>query len=397
MDGTTEGRWATRIGVAAVLASTTASVFPAFLTGAVGVQLRDELAFSERELGFGVGAFFLCAAIGSAPGGRLVQRLGATRAITAALALSAASMAAIAVLVDSFATLAICLGIAGFANAVSQPGANLYLSRTVHVGRLALAVSAKQAGMPTATLLGGLAVPLVALTVGWRWAYAIGASIALLAILALRIAPTVSAVAPIGERQDRPTTPLPVLGLAGFGMVFGAAAAGAIGAWVVSSAEASGIGSGASGLLLTYGSAVGIASRLYVGWRADGSARSPLATVSTMLVVGAGGIALLAADPPVVQVVAVTFAFGAGWAWPGLFNYAIVRANPAAAGAATGVTQIGTYIGAVLGPVVFGLIVDGGSYTVGWFAVAGWALVAATVMWTVSRRLLVAESAPLAS
>ena len=60
--------------------------------------------------------------------------------------------------------------------------------------RLGLSFGIKQAAIPIATLLAGVAVPTVALTVGWRWAYLIGAGLALLALL----------IAPAGRRAAGP-------------------------------------------------------------------------------------------------------------------------------------------------------------------------------------------------
>ena len=72
----------------------------------------------------------------------------------------------------------------------------------------------------------------------------------------------------------------------------------------------------------------------------------------------------LAAVP--VYVLATPVAFGAGWAWPGLFNLSVVRRFPEAPGAATGATQTGTYLGAGVGPLVFGLVVDARGFSVAW-------------------------------
>jgi 4-diphosphocytidyl-2-C-methyl-D-erythritol kinase len=49
------------------------------------------------------------------------------------------------------------------------------LARRVEVARRATAFAVKQSAIPAAMLLGGLAVPALALTVGWRWAFAGGA------------------------------------------------------------------------------------------------------------------------------------------------------------------------------------------------------------------------------
>jgi cyanate permease len=74
---------------------------------------------------------------------------------------------------------------------------------------------------------------------------------------------------------------------------------------------------------------------------------------------------------------AVPLAFGAGWGWPGLFNLAVVSHNSAAPGAATGVTQTGTHLGAMLGPVLFGWIVKAVSWEAAWAMVVVWLLLAA--------------------
>ena len=92
-------------------------------------------------------------------------------------------------------------------------------------------------------------------------------------------------------------------------------------------------------------------------------------------------------EQPWSYILATPLAFAAGWAWPGLFNLAIVRANPAAPGFATSVTQTGTYVGAGLGPLAFGLIVGHGGYSWAWLATSVAALLAATAVITGRSRL----------
>lgn len=78
--------------------------------------------------------------------------------------------------------------------------------------------------------------------------------------------------------------------------------------------------------------------------------------------------------------VGAVVAFGAGWAWPALFNYGIVRANANSASAATGITQTGTYVGVFSGPIVMGLLVDRWGYQVGWVVIASSMAVGAVMM-----------------
>jgi cyanate permease len=151
---------------------------------------------------------------------------------------------------------------------------------------------------------------------------------------------------------------------------FAAAAANVLGAFLVSSAVDTGLPDGAAGLVAAGGSAIGVTMRLTVGWLADRGTREPLAIVMTMLAGGIVGFLMLSTEFVPIFLLGVVFAFGAGWAWPGLFNYAVSQRYGGAAAAATGVTQSGVYVGGALGPLAFGVLVEATSYSVGWLAVA---------------------------
>ena len=83
---------------------------------------------------------------------------------------------------------------------------------------------------------------------------------------------------------------------------------------------------------------------------------------------------------PAVQLIGVPLAFGAGWAWPGLFNLSVVRAAPRFPGRATGITQTGTYVGGAVGPVIFGAVAEGAGYTAAWWLAAALGLGAAVAV-----------------
>src|SRR3712207_5507729 len=86
-------------------------------------------------------------------------------------------------------------------------------------------------------------------------------------------------------------------------------------------------------------------------------------------------------------VLGTLLAFGAGWGWPGLFNFAVVKSNPGAPAAATGITQTGASGGAALGPLVFGLVVEATSYDAAWL-VSGAIALAALAAILLGRRML---------
>jgi predicted MFS family arabinose efflux permease len=83
-------------------------------------------------------------------------------------------------------------------------------------------------------------------------------------------------------------------------------------------------------------------------------------------------------------------AFGAGWGWTGLFNFAVVISNRKAPAAATGVTQVGASAGSAIGPLLFGLVVEATSFGTAYLATATLALVAAATVVLGRRKLLAA-------
>ncbi len=372
------------------VAVATAGVLPAFLTGGLAVQIRSEMHFGVGDLGLLVAAFFVSSALSSALFGRLVERIGSHRGMRAAALASAASLLCVALLARSWGGLLVCLIFGGFANAVSQPATHLSLAREVPPERQGLSFGIKQAAIPTATLLAGLAVPVVAITVGWRWAFAGAAALALIVAL-LVPAETLGGVSRVkkGRAGDAHTRPLVLLA---FGIGLGSMAATPLGAFISGAAVSEGLRAGTAGLLLALGSATGITVRVLFGILADRMNSGRLRLVSGMLVVGAVGFALLASGIHGLLVVGTLLAFGAGWGWPGLFNFAIVRTNPGAPAAATGITQTGASGGAAIGPLVFGFLVEATSYNTAWM-VSGAIAVAAAGAILVGRSLLVQDKA----
>ncbi len=77
-------------------------------------------------------------------------------------------------------------------------------------------------------------------------------------------------------------------------------------------------------------------------------------------------------------VLGVVGAFALGWGWPGLMTYAVVNANTDAAASSSAVTQAGIFLGAGLGPVALGWVIDALSYEAA-FVVVAVALVAASL------------------
>jgi MFS family permease len=391
--------------------TTTACVLPAFLVGGLAVQIGGELGFAEAGVGLGLAVFFAAAALASAFFGRVTERLGPERGLRLAAVWSAAVQLGIAGLARGPLSLYALLAVAGTANALAQPAANLMIARRLPQHRQGLAFAVKQSAVPMATLLAGAAVPAVALTVGWRWAFAGGAALALSSTLffadggpmRVRARMRPASNRRIGHAPDddaeqaaRFDVPVRIMTVLAVGIGLGAAAAGTLGGFLVSSAVDLGFAEATAGLTLALGSATGIVVRLVAGVRADRRDGGHLRVVWMMLLGGALAFALMATGQPALFVAAVPLAFGAGWAWPGLFNLAVVRVNPSAPAAATGVTQTGTYIGGVVGPVCAGYLASRWSFEAAWLAAGCTALMAAGAIAYGRSLLISARRAPQA-
>lgn len=364
-------------------------VIPVFLVGSLAVFVRDDLDFGQTQLGVAVAVFFLSSAASAIPGGRVTERLGARMALLAAAGVTGVAMIGIGVLAMSWTGLMAWLVLAGIANGVAQPAGNLALARGVAGGRRGLAFGIKQSSIPAATLLAGAAVPIIGLTVGWRWGFIGGALGAVVLALIMPRDPYVSPTAGSGKALrdgDSPVLPLVVLAMAA---TCGASVGTSLASFYVEGAVTAGFSAGISGVMLVIGSASGILSRLAVGWFADKRVRGHLILVSMLLGFGGlGFVALAMSDTfPVLLLPGTILGFAAGWGWPGLFNFVVVRLNPNAPAAATAITQTGVFLGGVTGPVAFGAVAENVSFQLAWFLAAGLQVFGAILI-IVARRML---------
>ena len=166
-------RYLPRTVIAVAIAAAVSVALPGFLVGGLSVQIRGEFGVAEGRYGWAMSTYFLAATTGSILLGRLAQIIGPRRQLTIALIGAAGVDICIALFAKEFSTLIAFLAVAGMCNAAAQTAVNLGLAQA-GLPRLGLAIAVKQSGMPAASMLSGLAVPALALTLGWRWAFGLG-------------------------------------------------------------------------------------------------------------------------------------------------------------------------------------------------------------------------------
>jgi MFS family permease len=104
------------------------------------------------------------------------------------------------------------LGLSAAANALGQLSSNSALARHVPAHRQGLSFGVKQAAIPVSTLLAGAAVPTIALTAGWRWAFGAAAGAARAALAAIPAQQPGPVRRDTARRAGRATAALVVIG-----------------------------------------------------------------------------------------------------------------------------------------------------------------------------------------
>ena len=362
-----------------------ASIMPVFLLGALAPLIGADLGMTPFLLGAAVAVFYGASAIGSLFLAPFADTSGVWRVTRLALGVVAIAGLMLTFAAYSVAVIFVVIFLSGLMNGCIQPTTNVIVSRFIPAGRQGLAYGLKQAAIPLSTMLGGVAVPVIGLTLGWRSAF-------LLSVLAAVI---VLAMTP---RQRRPESlnsegsnqrlengillPMTVM------MGLAAGASNAMAAFIASSITAVGHSAGSAGLVIAAGSLFCVIVRIGLGIAADRWHLPLLRMAGALFLIGALAYLILAFSESMALIsLATLLAFGFGWGWAGLLLLAIGRASKGAIGASTGVTHAGVYVGGVLGPIAFGWIAQAHSFALAWQILAIVSILAAGLSLWVSAQL----------
>jgi MFS family permease len=377
--------------MAGASALTTLGSIPPFLLGAQAVWVREDLTVGLGIFGVAVSTFFASAAVGSFGAGVLLDRIGRRAGLILAGILVAVGGAVMSTTVTGSASLLACMVLLGLGNAACQTAANVSMARALPPHRRGLGFGVKQSAIPLAIMLGGLAVPTVGGTLGWRSTFVVTASCGVLvAVTALvrRPAASVTSGPDPGEELDQPPWwPLLTCGLA---ITLASAAANFLGAFIASWGYEIGLSATKMGLLMAVGSGGSILVRIASGHRADQRRGANLPVVAAQMAAGCLCLVGVAAGTPATVLGFGFLAFAIGWAWPGLLLFAVARLGRDSPARASSVVQAGAFLGGALGPMGFGALAGRVGFEVTWIAASGsFALAAGLVL--LARRLFRAD------
>jgi MFS family permease len=356
---------------------------PVFVVGPLAFAIRRDFSLSSVEIGVVFSGFFLASALFASVGGWLTTRLQTTAVVRAGLVCCAASSVPVALSQNKVVLIVGCLA-AGAMNGVIAPALNISITRRVPAGRQGLAFGIKVAAVPATASFAALGAYAVA-DLGWKWYHLYWLS----ALLCVVVAASMGV-----DRNDHPTdvsTPRshrePIargaLALLGVGGLLAASGCAVMTPFLVDGLIAQGQTPGRAAAILAVAGWVAIGARVVAGAVSDRlpEPMASLRAVAWMLLAGCTGMVGLAfGGSDVVLVGATLVAFGLGWAWPGLLHLAVLRACPESPGLATGYMQTGTFMGALLGPLGFGLVAAQFSFRWAWGLAAAAVLLAAGLL-----------------
>jgi MFS transporter, FSR family, fosmidomycin resistance protein len=368
--------------------------------------LREALDVSYIELGLALTVFNIVSAFTQAPMGFVVDRVGPRKMLAAALTLGGSSFILLG-LFPSWPMLLVASAMAGLANCVYHPADYAVLGSDISEGRVGRAFSlhtacgflggavtpglmlgiAAYAGMSSAMIVGGLIGPLVALP---------------LLFAARRDAakprPTSAASSPAEGSNIRRLLSPAVLAMMVFFITL-ALANGGIHSFSVAAWVGQGMSLERASMALTaylFASALGV---LVGGYIADWTKRHGL--VATFGFIAAASIMLLIGNDTFqgYALVAAMISCGllTGMIMPSRDMLVRAAAPPGQAGAVFGIVSTGFNIGGMVGPPLFGWLLEAGEPRLIFITSAGFMLLTAVMgmgqEWRLARRRRAAMTA----
>lgn len=371
------GSWVLTAGTV----GTVAGMLPAFLMGAMTLDLAVDLGVGSSFVGVGVALFFCFSALGSYLSSGLIEKVGAPWSFLAGLLTVTTACALVLSFVNRPGALLTALVFLGFGNGVLQPAVNVWLLRRIGVAQRGLAFGIKQAAVPVATMLAALALPGVIEPHGWKAAFGV-----VLAVCGMALVSTLFAGGLGLEKSGVRTIARGGVGGSLLDIAiaagFGSAAANSLGVFLIVVLMQRNGGAGlVAGALVAAGSLINIVVRVGAGRLVDMGRCRPLPTVSWLMFAGSMGCLMLVVDlPMVLTFVGVLAALGLGWGWNGLLHHGVMERFTESAASAAGRVQMSIFLGAMIGPGVIGVIIEWGSHSLALACVSGSFLVAGVLV-----------------
>lgn len=332
--------------------------------------MRDDLQTSFVELGLILSIYFLCSGVGQVLAGVMVDRFGADRLLFGGMLLQGGATLAMG-FAPRYETLLPLAALAGLGNSVYHPADLSILTHKVASARLGRAFATHVICGNIGFALSQLTSGSLGLAFGWRAALIImgaGAVAVALGLLTQRSALHVERRAPAGPNRAHAPAPsfrevlaMPVVLIAFVYFVLTSVSLAGVQGFSVATLQE---GFGASVMLAALsvtlyqlGNAAGVAIGGHVADRATHHHRIAMGGLAAAAVTGFA-VALARVPPEVTAALLAAMGFFVGLTMPSR-DVLVRRATPdGAAGKVFGVVYSGYDIGGLVGPLIYGRLLD---------------------------------------
>ncbi len=329
--------------------------------------LKDQLGVGYVELGLAITISGIVSGLTQAPMGYVVDRFGARRILIAGLCLGGASFMALGLFL-SYPAVLVCAAVAGLANCVYHPADYAILSSAIDERRMGRAFSVHTC----AGMAGGALAPVIGLGIALEFSVAtalivLGAFGPIAALIILLLKTPDSDRSPLSKAADgggrgnnvRVLTPA-ILALVLFFVFLGLSNGGFTNFGIAALGSGYGVSVESASLALSLFLAATSIGVLVGGVLADRTDKHGLIAASCF---GANAIIFAAiamtGPAPILLISVLTLAgFLSGLISPSRDMLVRKAAPPGAAGRAFGIVSTGFNIGAIIGPMLYGFIMD---------------------------------------
>ena len=355
--------------------------------------LVDALHLTRAQVGLFLPAAYLGGVLMSLPAGWLTDRAGVRASLAGGLALIGA-MVALGARTDGLAGLLGCLLIAGFGFSVLNPATGKAVVDWFPPRLRGVAMGIKQTGLTLGGIAGALALPPLAAGSDWRHALTVAGltSVACAVLVAIayrpvRVARVLPALVPGRLREVAGFLRRPgVVVVMTCGLALSMMQSSLLAYLTLYGREVLDLSAVQAGRLLALAQFGGAAGRL--GWgvisdRAFQSRRRPGIVISaTVAVIAFAALAIGGRLPSPFVALAALAAGTAAFGWVGLYMTLVAELGGAQyAGLLTGLAVVFSWSGVLVGPPLFGALLQGsGRWETPWLAFAAVALAVALVL-----------------
>lgn len=341
------------------------------------------LGYEVERVGFFIGAAYIFAMFSGLLGSSYVPRFGALRLSQLSMVLCAVALALMTL--EVLPALLLAAALLGVGYGLTNPTSAKILGEHTPAHRRGLIFSLKQTGVPLGIALAGFAGPWLFAWLGWQATLWVAAGVC--AVVALALQPTAKIFDQFSVQESPPNfralfapltnvlTKPPLRRLAGVSSIY-ALVQVSITTFLVAHLHLSfGLTLPLAAGTLAAAQFTSVIARPLWGWCADWTGRPAM----LLGLIGLGSalscliLALLPTDAPLAALVVASLACAAtAIGWNGVFYAELInRAGPGQLATVTGGVQFLTFMGAMLGPVLFATLVSvTNSYSAGMFGLA---------------------------